>query len=115
MSKSNKLHNTKTIVDGIRFDSKKEAKRFLELQQMLANGEISNLELQKPFVLIPPKKRSDGKTERACKYLADFVYVKDGKTITEDIKGCKFGATYNLFIIKRKLMLFIHGITVIEL
>lgn len=106
-----KYHNKKVKVYGIEFDSKKEAARYLVLRDEQKRGLITDLRLQVPFVLIPSQKRDDGKTERPCKYVADFVYTRNGKTIVEDTKGFKTGE----YIIKRKLMLLIHGITVQEL
>ena len=102
------------MVNGILFDSKKEASRYVYLKQQEKAGLISDLELQKKFVLIP--KQTDGKkaVERECAYYADFVYVKDGETVVEDVKGYRSGQAYALFTIKRKLMLYVHGIRVKE-
>lgn len=105
-----KYGNKKTVIDEIVFDSKAEAKRYTELKLLVKAGEITNLELQKPFELIPKQKLSSGKTERACKYLADFVYSRDDKVFVEDTKGVKT----QVYLIKKKLMLFIHGIEIIE-
>lgn len=109
-----KYNSKKIIVDGIKFDSRKEASRYIYLKQQEKAGLISNLELQKKFVLIP--KQTDGKktVERECAYYADFVYIKDGETIVEDVKGYRNGQAYALFTIKRKLMLYVHGIRVKE-
>jgi hypothetical protein len=68
-----KYHNKKTVVDGITFDSKHEADRYIELSMLLKAGEISDLRLQVPFELIPTI-RINGETLRSTKYLADFVY-----------------------------------------
>ena len=112
--KPSKLRNVKTIVDGLSFDSKKEAKRYAELKLLVKAGDVSNLELQRSFELIPKQKLSSGKTERACHYIADFVYCYNGKTWVEDVKGMRTGQAYALFVVKRKLMLLVHGIEVIE-
>lgn len=124
---TNKYNATKIVVDGIEFASKKEAKRYRELSHLLAIGEISDLQMQVPYELIPAIKEPDtigarggrkpGRTiERSVVYLADFVYTdKDGKTVVEDVKGCRFGGAYALFKIKKKLMLWRFGITVIEI
>lgn len=125
--KSMKYGNTKATIDGIFFDSKKEARRYAELKMMLRAGEISDLELQKKFELIPAqyetvprygkngKRLKDGKRciENSCVYKADFVYTdnKTGQIVVEDTKG--FRTTD--YIIKRKLMLFVHGIRIKEL
>lgn len=84
-----KYHNSKTIIDGIKFDSKKEATRYKELKLLLKNGEIKELELQPRFTL-QPKYRKNGKTIRKIEYVADFSYKdKKGKHIIEDVKGIK--------------------------
>lgn len=123
----NKYGAKKTIVDGISFDSKKEAKRYQELTLMEKAGEIFDLQRQVKFTLIPSQRDSnkvvinektgkykivEGKViERECAYIADFVYYnKDGEKIVEDAKGMKT----EVYKIKKKLMLFIHGIQVKE-
>ena len=101
-----KYNNTKIRVDGRLFDSKAEAARWQELSLLERAGEITELERQVEYELIPKQKG-----ERAVKYIADFRYVdNDGKTVVEDTKGVKTPA----WIIKRKLMLRVHGIRVRE-
>ena len=99
------------------FDSAKEARRFRELDMLRKAGEISDLRCQVPFVLIPAQVRADGSRERACKYVADFVYMKDGETVVEDVKGYTRANSlpYRLFVVQRKLMLWVHGIAVREI
>lgn len=122
----NKYRNTKTIVDGITFDSRKEAARYRELKLLLEAGSISNLRCQEKFVLIPVQREPDiigvrggvkkGKViEKECSYLADFVYEEDGQTVVEDVKGYKNGSAYNTYKIKRKLMLYLYGIKIVEI
>ena len=108
----NKYHAKKTVVDGITFDSKKEANRYCELKLLERCGKISHLKLQEKFVLIPAQRGLDGKVvERECSYKADFVYFDDdGKYIVEDTKGKRTPE----YIIKRKLMLKVHGIQILE-
>lgn len=108
----NKYNARKAEVDGITFDSHKEAQRYAELKLLLRGGEIRDLRLQVKYELIP---KQNG--ERACEYIADFVYqdVRTGETVVEDVKGCKQGAAYNIFAIKRKLMLWRYGIRVVEI
>jgi hypothetical protein len=101
----NKYRNKKVIVDGISFDSKKEAARYKELRMLERAGIILNLQLQVPFELIP---KQDG--ERACTYKADFVYEQNGKKVVEDTKGMKT----DVYKIKRKLMLYRYGINIKE-
>lgn len=110
-----KYRNKKTVIDGFTFDSKAEALRYQELLILQRAGHISNLELQTEFLLIPAQKLISGKTERACKYKADFVYTQNGNNVVEDVKGMKKGTAYALFVIKRKLMLEKHGIEIKEI
>lgn len=125
-----KYKNKKVEVDGIVFDSKKEAARYRELKLLEQQGVISNLQLQKVYELIPAqyetferygvkgKRLKDGKRllERPLVYIADFVYEQDGKTIVEDVKGYRNTASagYAKFVIKRKMMLYVHGIRIKE-
>lgn len=92
--KTNKYGAKKTVVDGITFDSKREAQRYTELKWLERAGEIKDLELQKKFVL-QPKYKKNGKTVREISYIADFVYTEDGKQIVEDCKGMRT-AVYKL-------------------
>lgn len=102
----NKYRNEKT--DG--YDSRREAKRAADLRMLQAGGYISELREQVPFLLIPAQY-IDGKcVERACTYTADFVYKQDGATVVEDAKGYP----NDRWPIKRKLMLFVHGVRVVE-
>lgn len=100
-----KFHAKKTMVQGIPFDSKKEAERYVLLLNLEKQGKIRNLRLQVPFVLIPSQKDENGKTiERPCKYIADFAYTdQNGREVVEDVKS---RATRTpAYRIKRKLML----------
>lgn len=97
------------------FDSKKEYKRYCDLEILQLAGDISELRLQVPYILIPAQKLSTGKTERKCEYVADFVYTKGGMTVVEDVKGYRKGQAYALFKIKKKLMKYIHDIEVVEI
>lgn len=119
-----KYHNKKITVDGITFDSRREYNRFRELQLLERAGQIQGLELQKKFVLLPTQyetfkrygakgqRLKDGKRciEKECAYIADFVYTENGETVVEDTKGMRTKE----YIIKRKLMLYIHGIKIRE-
>ena len=105
-----KYGNKKVEVDGIVFDSKREARRYLELTLLEKAGEIRSLERQVKFELIP-SQRIDGKVvERSCDYVADFTYWQDDQFVVEDTKGMKTKD----YIIKRKLMLYIHKIRIRE-
>ena len=106
-----KYRNKKTLVDGIVFDSKREAERYKELCFMQRIGAISGLECQVTYELIPAQRDAKGRlVERPVKYIADFVYLDQGEVVVEDVKG---KATRD-YIIKRKLMLERHGIRIQE-
>ena len=125
-AKTNKYNAKKVSVDGIEFDSKKEARRYQELLLLQKAGEIYLLERQKVYELLPAQREPDtvgkrggvikGKLlERAVEYVADFVYTdKNGKTVVEDVKGFREGGAYAVFVLKRKLMLYRYGIKIIE-
>ncbi|MBQ3326202.1 MAG: DUF1064 domain-containing protein [Clostridia bacterium] len=122
MRSNSKYGAAKTIVDGMTFDSRKEANRYLELSMLEQAGCIEDLRRQVKFVLIPTQREEDtvgkrggikpGKVlEKECAYIADFVYRDaDGHTVVEDTKGVKTKD----YIIKRKLMLYVHGIRIRE-
>lgn len=95
-----KYHARKTTIDGITFDSNKEAKRYELLKGMQENGKITNLVLQPKFELQPHFKKY-GKTIRAINYVADFQYfsVLEQKLIVEDVKGFRT----DVYLIKKKL------------
>ena len=84
--KINKYKNKKTTIDGIKFDSKKESLRYEQLKLLQKASVISNLELQKKFLLIDTI-RYKGKTYPKTYYICDFAYIKDGKQIIEDVKS----------------------------
>lgn len=125
-----KYKNKKMSVNGLSFDSIKEGKRYIHLLEKERNGEISSLQTQVKYVLIPSQyelyerygkkgqKLKDGRrmVERECAYIADFVYVDNatGETVVEDVKGYRRDGAYNIFVIKRKLMLKEHGIKLKE-
>jgi len=97
-----KYKNKKTVINGLKFDSKKEGMRYLDLLEKLNLGQISGLELQPQFEL-QPKYKKDGKTIRALVYKADFAYYdKDGNYIVEDVKGSKYCLTDH-YKIKKKI------------
>lgn len=107
----NKYHNKKVTYNGIAFASKKEARRYSELLLLESAGVITDLQMQVPFVLIPSQRINGKVVERECKYIADFVYTENGKKVVEDTKGMKT----DKYIIKRKLMLYVHGIRIKEI
>ena len=89
--------------DGKVFDSQKEYNRWCNLRLLERAGKISDLQRQVSYELIP---KQDG--ERACSYVADFTYYQDGKLVVEDCKGC----VTEVFKMKKKLMLWVHGIRI---
>jgi hypothetical protein len=108
---ASKYGNNKVVVNGIQFDSKREARRYLELDALQMAGEIHDLQRQVRYELIPAQ-RIDGKVvEKACDYVADFTYYdKNNQFAVEDTKGHRTRD----YIIKRKLMLHVHGIRIKE-
>ena len=108
-------------------DSRKEARRCDELHLLLMAGEISDLQIQRKYILIPAIRESTGQyytrgakkgqekpgkvIEQECSYVADFDYItKDGSHVVEDTKGMKTKD----YIIKRKLMLWVHKVRIVE-
>ena len=120
----NKYGNIKTEVDGIVFDSRKEARYYLYLRQRLHDGAITDLKRQVPYELVPVVYKDEtvhlktkDKTvkkvvQRPIRYVADFVYV-DGKTGKTQVIDCK-GVRTKEYLLKKKMMLAFHGIEVIE-
>ncbi len=105
-----KYHSRKITRDGMTFDSVKEYKRFKELALLEMAGQVSDLQRQVKFELIPSQRINGKVVERACTYIADFVYFQDGQKVVEDTKGFKTKD----YIIKRKLMLHVHQIRIVE-
>lgn len=101
--RGNKFKAVRTEVDGIKFPSKREAHRWLELRLLERAGVISNLKRQVKYPLIVNGMK-------VCDYIADFTYSENGETITEDCKG----ARPYWYLLKKKLMLACHGIKIKE-
>jgi hypothetical protein len=111
--KGSKMKNTKVVIDDLVFDSKKEANRYSELLLDLHLGIISDLELQKPFVLAP-SVMLNGRKKPAIRYVADFCYVtSEGETIVEDVKS-SFTKTLPVYRMKSHLMKHIYNIDITE-
>lgn len=117
-----KYRARKVEYNGMIFDSKKELRRYNELKVLERVGAISHLQRQVKYVLIPTQRTEDkigvrgglikGKLlEKECSYYADFVYEENGETVVEDVKGMRTPE----YIIKRKLMLYIHKIQIKEI
>lgn len=120
-SKGGKYHAEPCVIGGMRFASKKEARRWAELYAMEQRGEISNLRTQVKFVLVPTQREPDvigpkggimpGKVlEKEAAYIADFVYTENGVEIVEDSKGFRT----DVYRLKRKLMRYFYGISIRE-
>lgn len=127
--RSNKYKARKITRDGVTYDSLKEYRRFCDLSLLQRAGAITDLQRQVPFELIPAQyeeiptgevyqrgeREGQPKTKRVCveqsvSYVADFVYNKDGQKVVEDTKGFKTKD----YILKRKMMLYFHGIKIKE-
>jgi hypothetical protein len=102
--------------------SRKELRRYEELLLLEKAGQIHNLRREVKYLLIPSQRETiwkngkprQGKViERECAYIADFVYDENGQTIVEDVKGGSATKT-DTYVIKRKLMLYVHGIRIRE-
>ena len=121
-----KYGNREVTVDGIAFDSIREARRYKQLKLLLLSGEIVGLSMQVPFELVPAQYEETGEVytkgprkgqpkqgkciEKSVVYVADFVYFENGKRVVEDTKGVRTPE----YIIKRKLMLHKYGIRIRE-
>ena len=121
-----KYGNKKITADGQVFDSKKEYRRYCELSLLERAGEISKLQRQVPFILIPEQRAPGTETykrgprkgqvkpgpvlERKVTYIADFMYEEYGNVVVEDTKGLRTKE----YVIKRKLMLYKYGIRIKE-
>lgn len=108
----NKLRNKPTVLDGYRFASMKEAKRYGELKLLLAADRITDL-------IVQPVYKIEINGELVCKYVADFTYLQRINAaglveVVEDVKGRKAGVQYQMFRLKAKLMKAILGIEVRE-
>lgn len=110
-----KYNSRKATYNGIIFASKKEARRYAELKMLQDAGAIRDLQLQKKYELIPSQRINGKVVERACNYIADFVYIQDGETVVEDVKGYRRSKAYDLYVIKRKLMLYKYGVRIREI
>lgn len=121
-----KYNASKCVVDGITFDSRKEAKRYCELKLLEKGNVIRDLRLQVEFELLPnqyatekrygkngkPLKDKKVLLERRVVYRADFVYIlnETGETVIEDVKGIRLPE----YILKRKLFLYRYGTPIKE-
>jgi hypothetical protein len=99
-----KYGNQKTTIDGITFDSRREAERYADLKILEKAGQIHSLELQPKFEIISSVTWK-GKTYRERYYIADFRYWENGRHVVEDVKGCR----NQIYLLKRQLFLRFYG------
>lgn len=104
-----KYHARKTTVDGITFDSMREAHRYLALKGMEEDGLISDLRRQVRYELVPAFD-VDGRRYRPVYYVADFVYMEAGKEVVEDVKGMRT----DVYKLKSKLFARRYGMSIKE-
>lgn len=111
-AKRSKYGNKKVVdASGRGFESGREHKRFVELSHLQAAGHISDLKTQVRFELVPKQEKPGGGCERPVHYVADFVYTtRNGNQVVEDTKGFRTPD----YVIKRKLLLKVHGIQIQE-
>ena len=127
-----KYNNKKVVIDGIKFDSGKEGEYYLLLKDRLANGEISNLQRQVKYELVPAIKATkevikhlkcgdkivevEYVKQRAVNYVADFVYTDNatGEQKVVDVKSA-ITAKNKEYILKKKMMLAFRGIELTEI
>ena len=112
--KASKYRNEKTELDGIVFDSKREAQRYAELKQMERAGIIHDLKRQERYELIPSIRENGKVVQRAVSYIADFTYLDNDGTgwrkVVEDSKGMRT----DVYRLKKKLMRWRYGIDIQE-
>lgn len=111
-----KYHAKPTVIDGVRFASQKEARRYQELKILERAGKIQDLRLQPEYPLHVVKIYRNGwpiEIATVAKYIGDFEYTdcQTGEIITEDVKGMRT----SVYALKRKLVAAIHGITIAEI
>ncbi|MEZ7524029.1 DUF1064 domain-containing protein [Burkholderia vietnamiensis] len=105
-----KYGNRKVVVDGITFDSEREGARYSTLARMRAAGEITQLQIQVPFEIVPAAVVG-GRKRPARTYIADFVYRDaGGALVVEDVKGVRTP----VYTMKRHLMKVVHNIDIVE-
>lgn len=101
-----KYANRKVTVDGLTFDSAKEARRYGELRLIERAGQITDLQCQPVF-------RLDVNGQHVCKYIADFSYLENGQRVVEDVKS-DFTRKLPVYRLKSKLLKAVHGVEIKE-
>ncbi len=107
-----KYNSKKTTIDGITFDSKKEAARYVDLKLLEKAGVIKDLDLQPKFQLQPTYSKN-GKKVKAIFYKADFQYFDNEKKkiVVEDVKGIRTRE----YLLKKKIFEFVYALTITEI
>jgi len=105
-----KYRSRKVTLDGITFDSVRESRRYQELKLLERAGKIVDLKRQVKYRLLPSQKIGNKTVEREVSYIADFTYWQGNEFVVEDVKGVKTKD----YILKRKMMLYFHGIRIRE-
>ena len=112
--KRNKFNSSKVEKDGMKFDSVKEYKRYIELTAQMQRNEIQDLKCQVKFELAPKVKiAGEKRVKPALRYFADFTYIKNGALVVEDVKSAvtrKLASFRN----KKHLMKSVHDIDISE-
>lgn len=113
--RTSKYNNSKTEEDGFKFDSQKEYRRYKALKLLERTGQISDLKHHVSFELAPQVRYSTAtRAKPALRYEADFTYVENGKLVVEDVKSKDATAKDKVYIIKKHLMMWVHGIEIRE-
>jgi hypothetical protein len=107
-----KFGNKKVVIDGLTFDSLKEGRRWKGLQLLVEGGQITQLERQRVFELIPPVVLH-GRKKPAIRYVSDFSYMESGYLVIEDVKSAHT-RTLAVYRLKAHLLKHVYGLEVIE-
>lgn len=102
--KTNKYNAVKTEIDGVVFDSKKEAERYACLRLLAKEGKVKNLQRQVRFVLQDEFINNDKQKVRPIFYIADFCYERNGIKFVEDVKSP--ATRTQIYKIKKKMFQF---------
>lgn len=114
--RKSKYNNTKTEDDGLKFDSQKECRRYKSLKIMERAGQISDLRHHVIFELVPSVKYSTAtRAKPALRYEADFTYMENGLLVVEDVKSKDVTEKDKVYVIKKHLMMWVHGIEIREI
>ena len=110
-----KYRSRQVDVDGLSFDSQAEANRYAELQLLERSEEITDLRVHPSWILQPRFLKPDGRIVRPITYEADFAYIENDRLVVEDVKPDwqnRKDCAWQVFRLKAKMLLYIHGIDV---